>query len=447
VRIGGGSAWWGDQIAPARALVLGGRLDYLCFETMAEVTISAAQVRRLKDPSFAGFETQLAARMDAVLGPCLERGTRIVSNQGWLNPVGAAELVAAKCREIGQTGVRIAAVEGSIVTDRIGTIAQTVMETGRPFAEIANRVVSAEVYAGMDGILAALRGGAQVVITGRVADPTLFAAPIVHEFGWSLDDWDLLGQAHGIGHLLECGAQVTGGYFPDPGFKEVPNPAVLGLPIAEVAADGSAIIEKLAGTGGAIDLRTVKEQMLYEVFNPAAYLTPDVVVDFTTVKLAQAGPDKVSVKGISGRPKPPTLKASIGTRDGFVGEDYMFYAGAGALDRARLAQAIFEERMAALGLRPLDIRFDLLGIDALHGAATPADAPVPYEIGLRVAARFASREEAQAIGAIADTMAVGGVGMTGKRLPGADRVREVVGVSSSLVPREAISQHVTWVVS
>jgi hypothetical protein len=308
-------------------------------------------------------------------------------------------------------------------------------------------VISAEVYAGMDGILEALRDGAQVVVTGRVADPTLFAAPLVHEFGWSLDDWDLLGQAHGIGHLLECGAQVTGGYFPDPGFKDVPNPALLGLPIAEIAADGSATIEKLAGTGGAIDLRTVKEQLLYEVFDPGAYLTPDVVVDFSTVRLSQASRDRVAVEGISGRPKPSTLKASIGTRDGFVGEDFMFYAGAGALDRARLAQTIFEERMAALHLEPLDLRFDLLGIDALHGAATPKDAPVPYEIGLRVAARFASRQEAEAIGAIADTMAVGGVGMTGKRLPGADRVREVVGVSSCLVPRDAITQQVTWVVS
>ena len=414
---------------------------------MAEVTISAAQVRKLRDPSFAGFETLLADRMDAVLPACLAQGVRIVSNQGWINPVGAAELVAEKCRALGARGVRVAAVEGSLVTERIGELAHTVMETGEPFATIADRVISAEVYAGMAGILEALAGGAQMVITGRVADPSLFAAPMVYEFGWTLDDWARLGQAHGIGHLLECGTQVTGGYFPDPGFKEVPDPANLGLPIAEISADGSAVLEKLSGTGGAIDLRTVKEQMLYEVFDPAAYLTPDVVVDFSTVRLAEVEGNRVSVSAISGRPAPSTLKASIGTRDGFVGEDIVFFAGPGAVDRARLARRIFEQRLASRGFDPIDQRIDLLGIDALHGAATSASAPMPYEVGLRIAARCRTREEAALIAAVSDTMAVGGVGMTGKRLPGADRVREVVGVSSALVPREAIEQRVRWMIS
>lgn len=447
MRIGAGSAWWGDQIGPARDLAERGRLDYLCFETMAEVTISAAQVRRLKDPGFRGYETLLEDRMDAVLPACLDHGTRIVSNQGWLNPVGAAQVVADKLRELGATGIRVAAVEGSLITPEIDRWARTVIETGAPFAAIADRVISAEIYAGMDGILEALAGGAQVVVTGRVADPTLFAAPLIHEFGWHLDDWDRLGQAHGLGHLLECGTQLTGGYFPDPGFKDVPRPATLGLPIAEVSQDGSAIFEKLPGTGGAIDLRTVKEQMLYEVFDPAAYLTPDVTVDFSTVSLEEVAKDRVRVTNISGRPRPERLKASIGTRDGFASEDFMFYAGSGALERAKLARTIFEERLAARRAIPLDLRFDFVGVDSVHGAATPVGSNAHYEIGLRVAARFRTREEAAVIGAIADTMAVGGVGMTGKRLPGAERIREVIGVSSTLVPHEALRQKVVWVVS
>lgn len=414
---------------------------------MAEVTISAAQLRKLRDPEFAGYETMLARRMDAVLPACLSQGTRIVSNQGWINPIGAAELIASKCRSLGSRGVRVAAIEGSLVTDRIANLASTVMETGQAFSSIADRVISAEVYAGMAGILEALAGGAQVVVTGRVADPSLFAAPMVHEFGWALDDWALLGQAHGIGHLLECGTQVTGGYFPDPGFKDVRDPANLGLPIAEVSSDGSAILEKLSGTGGVIDLRTVKEQMLYEVFDPSAYLTPDVVVDFSTVRLAQLEGDRVSVAGISGRTAPRSFKASIGTRDGFVGEDIMFFAGAGAVDRARLARSMFEQRLAARGFDPIDLRIDVVGVDALHGAATPANAPAPYEVGLRIAARCETRDEAELIAAVCDTMAVGGVGMTGKRLPGSDRVREVIGVSSTLVPRESVEQRVHWVES
>ena len=259
LRIGAGSAWWGDSIAPAQALAEQGRLDYLCFETMAEVTVSAAQVRRRRDPGFAGYDNFLEQRMAAVLPACLRHGTRIVSNQGWINPKGAAEATVAVLRSLGARGVKVAAIDGSLITDRILTLADTIMETGAPLAGIADSIVSAEVYMGVAGILAALAGGAQIVLTGRVADPSLFAAPMIHEFGWSLDDWDRLGQGHGIGHLMECGAQVTGGYFADPGFKDVPDLWNLGLPIAEVTPDGSAVITKLDGTGGMVDLRTVKE--------------------------------------------------------------------------------------------------------------------------------------------------------------------------------------------
>jgi hypothetical protein len=302
------------------------------------------------------------------------------------------------------------------------------------------------VYLGAGPIVEALADGADVVVTGRVADPTIFLAPMVHEFGWSLDDAPRLGLGTGMGHLMECGAQVTGGYFADPGFKDVPDPWNLAFPIAEVAADGTAVLTKVDGTGGCVDLRTVKEQLLYEVHDPANYLTPDVVVDFTTTLLERVGPDRVRVSGIGGKPRTPTLKASIAVTEGFIGEDMFFYAGLGALQRAELARDILLRRFEIVGLQAEEVRIDFLGVNAIHGPISrPAEEP--YEVGVRVAARCASRAEADKVGREVDAMAVSGVGMTGKRVPFQDRVREVVGVWSALVDRDAVPATVTMVES
>ncbi|MFA7504953.1 MAG: acyclic terpene utilization AtuA family protein [Burkholderiaceae bacterium] len=447
LRIGAGSAWWGDRIEPAAASAERGELDYLVFETMAEATVSAAQVRARRDPSFPGYDTWLDDRMRAVLPGCMRQGTRIVSNQGWINPRGAAERIAHWLREFGHRGVKIAAVDGSLITDRVLEIAGPILENGESVATLTETLVSAEAYLGAEPIVEALAAGAQVVVTGRVADPSLFIAPMIHEFGWDPLDHARVGQGSGIGHLLECGAQVTGGYFSDPGFKDVPEPWNLGFPIAEVAPDGSAVIGKLAGTGGAIDRRTVIEQMLYEVHDPANYITPDVIVDFTTARIEQVGPDRVRVSGIGGKPRTPTLKASIGCAEGFIGEDMFFYAGPGALRRAQLAKRILEERFRIVGLQAEDLRIDFLGLNAIHGDATPADAPEPYEVAVRVAARARTREEANKVGREVDGMAVSGVAHTGKRVPHADRVREVIGVWSALVPREAVHPAISYLES
>src|SRR6266850_445268 len=388
IRIGAGSAWWGDRIEPAALNAEKGRLDYLCFETMAEATISAAQVRARRDPTFPGYDTYLDERMKAVLPACMRHGTRIVSNQGWISPDRAAE----------------------------------------PIVE-------------------ALKAGAHIVVTGRVADPSLFVAPMMYEFGWDALDHRRLGQGSGIGHLMECGAQVTGGYFSDPGFKDVPEPWNFGFPIAEVEADGSATLTKVEGTGGAVNLMTVKEQLFYEVHDPANYITPDVVVDFTTVRLEQVGPDRVRVTGISGKPRTPTLKVSISCAEGFIGEDMFFYAGPGALRRAKLAKRILEERFKLVGLQADELRIDFLGLNAIHGAATPQDAPEPYEIAVRVAARTRTREEAIKVGREVDGMAVSGIAHTGKRVPHQERTREVIGVWSSLVARERIEPRISFLES
>jgi hypothetical protein len=247
-----------------------------------------------------------------------------------------------------------------------------------------------------------------------------------------------LGAGNGLGHLMECGAQVTGGYFADPGFKDVPEPWNLAFPIVEVEQDGSATLTKVSGTGGAVNLMTVKEQMLYEVHDPANYITPDVVVDFTKARLEQAGPDRVRVTHISGKPRTPTLKVSIGCTEGFIGEDMFFYAGPGALRRAQLAKKVLEERFKVVKLEAEEVRIDFLGLNAIHGAMTPKDAPEPYEIAVRVAARTKTREEAIKVGREVDGMAVSGIGMTGKRVPHQDRTREIIGVWSTLVPRENV---------
>lgn len=447
LRIGAGAAWWGDRIEPAALNAERGRLDYLCFETMAEATVSAAQVRSRRDPSFPGYDTYLDDRMRAVLPACMRQGTRIISNQGWINPQGAARRIVELLRELGITGVKVAAVGGSLITDRVLSLAPTILETGAPTQSIAHSLISAEAYLGAAPIVDALAEGAQIVVTGRVADPSLFLAPMVHEFGWDLLDHERVGAGSAIGHLMECGAQVTGGYFADPGLKDVPEPWNLAFPIAEVDAEGGVTLSKVDGTGGMISPQTVKEQMLYEVHDPANYITPDVVVDFTQARIEQLAPDRVRVTGLTGKPRTPTLKVSMGCTEGFIGEDMFFYAGPGALRRAQLAKRILEERLRIVKLDAEEVRIDFLGLNAVHGAATPADAPEPYEVAVRVAARTRSREEAVKVGREVDGMAVSGIAHTGKRVPHQERTREVIGVWSSLVPREQVTAHIDYFTS
>ncbi|MDA0237783.1 MAG: DUF1446 domain-containing protein [Proteobacteria bacterium] len=444
IRIGSGSAWWGDRISPAQNNADKGRLDYLCFETMAEATVSAAQVRKRRDPSFPGYDTWLDDRMQAVLPGCLKQGTKIITNQGWINPNGAAERIVYWLQTLGFRGIKVAAINGSLITEQVLKLTDTILETGEPTHSLMGKIVSAEVYLGAEPILQALSEGAHIVVTGRVADPSIFAAPMMYEFGWRMDDYAHLGLANGIGHLMECGAQVTGGYFADPGFKDVPNPWDLAFPIAEIDENGSAIITKLPGTGGVVNTMTIKEQLLYEVHDPANYITPDVVVDFSTTQIEEVSKDRVLVSGIVGKPRTPTLKVSIGCEEGFIGEDMFFYAGEGALKRAKLAETILRERFKIVDLKAEELRIDYLGLNAIHGDMTPKVDQEPYEVAVRVAARTLNREEAMKIGREVDGMAVSGVGMTGKRVPHQDRTREIIGVWSSLVDRDNINPSIKF---
>ncbi|MDN7489698.1 acyclic terpene utilization AtuA family protein [Burkholderia sp. AU45274] len=441
VRIGAGAGYSGDRIEPAVELAEHGQLDYLVFECLAERTIAIAQQARRKDPAL-GYDPLLDARMQAVLPVAVPKGVRIVSNMGAANPRAAARRTAQIAQSLGFAKLKVAAVEGDDVLDVVLRGAFRFEESGDDVAAYRDRIVSANAYLGAAPIVDALAAGADVVLTGRVADPSLFAAPLIHAFGWRMDDWDTLGAATVVGHLLECAGQVTGGYFADPGYKDVPNLARLGFPIGEVAADGTLVITKVPHAGGRVSAATCKEQLLYEIHDPARYLQPDVVADFTQVTVAEEATDRVRVTGGRGTARPDTLKVSVAYVDGWIGEGQMSYGGPGALERARLALEIVRERLAMTGVAATELRFDLIGVDALYGDATPAVRGEPAEVRVRVAGRAASAAEAARIGNEVETLYTNGPAGGGGAFKS---TREVIAVQSVLLPRAAVTPSFSFV--
>ncbi len=433
LRIGAGSGFQGDRLEPAVILAAQGELDYLALECLAERTIALAQLRKLADPR-AGFDPLLEKRIGSLLPIALRNRVRIVTNMGAANPLAAGRRVVALARELGVL-VKVAVVTGDDVLSLLDPAMPTIEARGAPLSEYGE-LVSANAYLGAEAIVAALATEADVVITGRVADPSLFVAPIAHEFGWRLDDWPRLGRATLIGHLLECAGQVTGGYFAEPGMKDVPGLAHLGFPWCDVDAEGNGVLGKVAGTGGAITLRTAKEQLLYEVTDPAGYVTPDVIADFTSVRLKETAPDRVAVEGGGGRARTPTYKVSVGYRAGFVGEGEASYAGANALERARLAGEIVRERLRD---DLPELRVDLIGVDSAHRSAF-GHPHAPYEARVRVAARANSRQLAERVG-----MEMWALGTNGPAGGGGFRaeVQERVGIVSTLLERSRVRPGVT----
>ena len=433
IRIGSGAGYSGDRIEPAIELAEKGEIDYLVFECLAERTIALAQQARLKDPN-SGYDPLLQARMQAVLAICHAKGIKIITNMGAANPVAAAEKTIEIARGLGLKGLRVAAVTGDDVLDSVRGTNLTIEETGGTVPDLGNRIISANAYIGAAPIAAALAAGADVVITGRAADPALFMAPLIHSFGWSFEDWDMLGRGVVAGHLLECAGQVTGGYFADPGYKDVEGLARLGFPIAEVAEDGSLVITKVAGSGGQVTTDTCKEQLLYEIHDPARYYQPDVIADFSAVSVEQIGPDRVRVTGAQGWPKTGTLKVSIGYIDSYIGEGQISYAGAGAVARGRLALEIVRERLMLTGVQSSEARFDLIGINALHGGDL-SDGHAPYEVRVRVTARTDTMAEAVRIGNEVETLYTNGPAGGGGAWKSA---REIIAVASVLLPEAAV---------
>ena len=441
IRIGSGAGYSGDRIEPAVELADKGDIHYLVFECLGERTVALAQQARMKNPE-SGYDPLLEERMRAVLPLCAAKGIKIVTNMGAANPESAARKTADIATSLGLRGLKIAAVFGDDVLDACRDGDLPVMEFDGTIKQLGNRVLSANAYLGAEPMAQALRGGADVVITGRASDPALFLAPMVHAFGWALDDWNLLGQGTVAGHLLECAGQITGGYFADPGYKDVADLARLGFPIGEVGADGSLVVTKVAGSGGAVTARTCKEQLLYEVHDPARYLQPDVAADFSQVRIEEIAGDRVRISGGRGAPRPDTLKVSVGYVDGYIGEGQISYAGPGALARGRLALEIVRDRLQLTKVAASELRFDLIGVDSLHGTQLSARANEPYEVRIRVAARTDNLREAIRIGNEVETLYTNGPAGGGGAVKSA---RDVVAVASVLLPREQVSPQISFV--
>ncbi|XHS78459.1 acyclic terpene utilization AtuA family protein [Burkholderiaceae bacterium UC74_6] len=436
LRIGCAAGFSGDRTDAAlpvvEALIAAGGPAFLIFETLAERTLALAQLARRSKPD-SGWEPLLDAMLRPVLGLCLAHGIRIVSNFGAANVQGAAHRIHALARELGQPAPKIAVVEGDDVSGdahREALLAALGREPEGP-------VVSANAYIGAEAIADALRDGAQIVVCGRVADPSLTVGPALAHFGWARDDWDRLARATMAGHLLECGAQVCGGYYADPGFKEVPDLAHLGYPIAEIDADGHCTITKPAGTGGRVDAHTVKEQLLYELHDPSAYVTPDVVADISAAHVTELGPDRVRLEGVRGHARPGALKVNVCHETGWLAEGEISYAGARAEGRARLAAQILRERLADLGV----LRADLIGVASVFGddegrwLADQASGDA-RDVRLRVALKHAQRESAERlVREVTALYCCGPAGGGGVRTS----LRPRLGTLSCLLPREAVS--------
>jgi hypothetical protein len=435
VRIGCGAGFAGDRIEPAVDLVRRGELDYLVMECLGERTIAIGQLSRMRDPE-AGYDGLLDRRARALLPDLVATNTRLVTNFGSANPLAAGRRLVEIAAELGVADdADVAVVTGDDVLDRLD-LSSPAWEDGLPLAEHGD-IVSAHAYIGADALLPGLATGARVVVAGRVADPSLSVAPLVHEFGWPFDDWGAMATATTVGHLLECAGQITGGYYADPPRKPVPDLAHLGYPVAEVTSDGHVVVSKLPHAGGLVDRHTVIEQLLYEVTDPREYITPDVRLDITQVEVDEVGPDRVRVRNARGSSRPEALKVSVGYRAGFRCEAEISYAGRGALDRARLAGEVVRER---IGDQIKQVRIDLVGATSIHGGAVAAGRE-PYECRLRVAA---IEDTAKLADVVADEVTAlytnGPAGGGGLRT----RTDEVIGVLSTTIPRTAVELGVTY---
>jgi Acyclic terpene utilisation family protein AtuA len=388
-----------------------------------------------EDPN-AGYDPLLAERMRAILPACRRNGVRVISNMGAANPRAAALQTIEIARTLGFHGLRVACIEGDdvlLLKDAFKAF------DDQPLPAHA-KIISANAYLGADALAEVLDRGADVVLTGRVADPSLFLGALIHSFGWNAASWHLLGQGTAVGHLLECAGQLTGGYFADPGYKDVPDLDRLGFPLAEVNEDGSALLTKIEGSGGLISLQTCREQMLYEVLNPSAYITPDVIADFTGIRFDQQARGAMRVSGAIGQARPQDYKVSIGVNDGVIAEGQISYAGPGALPRAELARQILDKRLAHIGAD--DLRIDLIGLSSMHDP--PGGWSTPYEVRLRAAARFTREIDAKRLTREVESLYLNGpaagAGVTFS-------VRENIAILPALIARELVTPSFSMVVA
>ena len=441
IRVASGAGYAGDRVEPALDIIRMGNADYIIFECLAERTIALAQKDKLENP-LAGYNPYLEYRMERVMPLLREHPIKIVTNMGAANPRAAAARINEIAQKHGVGHLKIAAVEGDDVLSMVlANPDLVIMETKKTLAGIRDRIISANAYMGALGISRALQQGAEIVVTGRVADPSLVTGPLMYEYNRQYDDYDFLGKTIAAGHLLECGGQVTGGYYADPGKKDVPELWNLGFPILTFHEDGDILLEKLPNTGGLLNTHTVKEQLLYEVQNPASYLTPDVIADFSFLRVTQMGENKVKVTGATGKPRTGSLKVSVGYEDGWVGTGEISYGGQNCIARAKLAEEVIRHRMNQYAFSPFnEMRFDILGLNSLYGN-TAQISDMFAEVRLRVAVRTETEEQALAVGFEVEALYTNGpAGGGGAR----SSVAKIIPIASVLIPESAVTPTITW---
>ncbi len=442
VRIGAGQGFWGDSPFPALDVVKAGNVKYLACDALAELTLAILQKARQKDPT-KGYVEDMFFKL--LLQPCWEKGVKILTNAGGINPGGAGQMVYELARSLGLKGLKIAVVTGDDVLHRLAELEAmgvdlSDMESGEDISSIRDKILFANAYLGAKPMVDALAMGADVIITGRTSDPAMFLAPMVYELGWRWDDWDRLAAGILMGHLMECSAQSTGGNFSGDWWN-IPGMERIGYPVAEVYENGDAVLTKPEGTGGRVDLRTVKEQMLYEVHDPTAYITPDVVADFTSPRLIEDGPDRVRITGMKGKPRPDNLKVSIGYSAGWMGEATLKYSWPDALKKARKAEEITRKQFAALGLSFEEILYEYVGYNSLSGPLAAGDGADLNEVGLRIAVRTPDKMTAAMMPRLLPPLALNGP-PTATGSGGISRPRELIGMWPALVPREEVEKQV-----
>lgn len=447
IRIGSGAGYAGDRIEPAVELMEKGNLDYIIFECLAERTVAIGQQDKEKDPN-RGYNQLLEYRMERILPLVRKNHVKVITNMGAANPEAAAK----RTREIGEkagiSGIKIAYVTGDDISDKLDKyFDEKVLENEKKLGEMKEALISANVYMGAEGIVEALEQGADIVITGRVSDPALSIGPLMYEFGWTPENNpQQMGQAVLIGHLLECAGQVTGGYYADPGYKDVPDLYKLGFPLIEVDETGKFLVTKVEGSGGIVCVDTCKEQAIYEIHDPKAYMTPDAVADFSKVRFTQVGENRVLAEGADSHGKPETLKVSVGYKDCYIGEGEISYGGNNCLARARLAEEIIRKRMELTGIETEEYRVDYIGYNSLYRdkiseylkKEKSAD---PVEIRLRISGRTKDRLQAELLANEVEALYTNGPAGGGGAVK---RVSEIVSVCSIFVPREDVRVKVEY---
>ncbi|MEZ6095333.1 MAG: acyclic terpene utilization AtuA family protein [Pirellulaceae bacterium] len=446
ILIANGQGFWGDSILGPIRLVNEGPLDYLTLDYLAEVTMSIMQKLKSRNPN-AGYATDFVEMVARVLPKCREKGIKIIANAGGVNPQACRQAVADIIKQHGAAGVKVAVVEG----DDILSDLQSLIAGGEPFKNMDNgellekylpAVKSANVYIGARPIVEALQQGADIVITGRATDPSVVVAPMVYEFGWDLENYDLLAAATVAGHIVECGAQCSGGNYTN--WREIPDLARIGYPIIEAYPDGSFVVTKHEGTGGLINVETVTSQLVYEMGDPKRYITPDCIADFSSAKLEQVGENRVKVSGIKGAPATDTLKVSISFHEGYKIIGQLTVAGPDAVDKAKLCADIVFDRLKIDGIEiPESDRFvELVGTNVCHAGILPSPSE-PGEVIMRIGARGEDAEKLNRLGMeIVPLVTSGPPGVTGFA-GGRPKATEVISYWPALINKSNVHTRVS----